>query len=67
MMIDQGSEKKELRVMYNDHGLCGWYTPVMTSRELTGLNGRPIWGYPLVGQVVITSRGSKGLATREAF
>ena len=54
-----------MRVIYKDDGLCGWHSPIMTSKALSG--SRPLWAYPLVGQVVITHSGKKGLAVQDSF
>lgn len=54
-----------MRIVYKDDGLCGWHSPVLTSKTLSG--SRPLWTYPLVGQVVITHSGKKSLAVHDSF
>jgi hypothetical protein len=65
MRVDEKGDPRGMRIVYKDDGLCGWHSPVLTSRTLSG--SRPLWAYPLVGQVVITHSGKKGLAVHESF
>ena len=63
--MDDKGEPRGMRVVYKDDGLCSWHSPIMTSKALSG--SRPQWAYPMVGQVVISHSGKKGLAVHDSF